>query len=194
MYLGDGCISNHPRSVFRLRITLDAIYPDIAAECAAAMEAVVPGKRSHLLWRRDQRSVEVSTYWKHWTCLIPQYGSGPKHMRRIVLTDWQSRLVTSHVEPLSVASSTATALGSLQRNERATTYDGQRGTRSGIAQRTSCGSSVTRVLAQVFTARAPARLRSPSTAKPRSLVSMSSLVRRADVSCAASSLVVFSPE
>ena len=99
MYLGDGCISNHPRGVFRLRITLDAIYPDIAAECAAAMEAVVPGKRSHLLWRRDQRSVEVSSYWKHWTCLIPQHGSGRKHMRRIVLTDWQSRLVASHVEP-----------------------------------------------------------------------------------------------
>src|SRR5687768_7128162 len=49
MYLGDGCISNHPRGVFHLRITLDAIYPDIAAECAAAMEAVVPGKRPYLL-------------------------------------------------------------------------------------------------------------------------------------------------
>lgn len=99
VYLGDGCISSHPRGVFRLRITLDAIYPDIAAECAAAIEAVVPGKRSHLLWRRDQRSVEVSSYWKHWTCLFPQHGSGRKHMRRIVLTDWQSRLVASHVEP-----------------------------------------------------------------------------------------------
>ena len=65
MYLGDGCISNHPRGVFHLRITLDAIYPDIAAECAAAMEAVVPGKRPYLLWRRDQRAVEVSSYWKH---------------------------------------------------------------------------------------------------------------------------------
>lgn len=99
MYLGDGCISNHPRGVFRLRITLDAIYPDIVAECAEAMEAVVPGKRAHVLRRRGERSVEVSTWWKHWACLFPQHGSGRKHMRRIVLAGWQRGLVASHVEP-----------------------------------------------------------------------------------------------
>ena len=52
IYLGDGCISDHPRGVCRLRITLDAIYPGIAAECATAIEAVAPGKRAHLLRRR----------------------------------------------------------------------------------------------------------------------------------------------
>jgi hypothetical protein len=99
MYLGDGCISEYPRGVGRLRITLDAIYPRIAAECAAAVEAVALGKRAYLLWRRDQRSVEVSSYWKHWYCLIPQHGKGPKHTRRIALADWQRSLVTIHVEP-----------------------------------------------------------------------------------------------
>jgi hypothetical protein len=98
IYLGDGCISDHPRGVSRLRITLDAIYPGIAVECANAIEAVAPGKRAHLLRRRDERSVEVSSYWRHWPCLIPQHGKGPKHMRRIALTDWQRRFVAGHVE------------------------------------------------------------------------------------------------
>ena len=98
MYLGDGCISDHPRGVCRLRITLDAVHPGIAAECISAIEAVVPGKRAHLLKRCDQRSVEVSSYWKHWPCLIPQHGKGRKHMRRITLRDWQRRIVGAHVE------------------------------------------------------------------------------------------------
>jgi hypothetical protein len=97
IYLGDGCISEHARGVRRLRITLDAAYPGIAAECAAAIEAVAPGKRANVLRRRDQRSVEVSSYWKHWPCLIPQHGKGPKHMRRITLCHWQRRIVDVHV-------------------------------------------------------------------------------------------------
>jgi hypothetical protein len=30
MYLGDGCLSSHPRDVYKLRISLDARYPGIA--------------------------------------------------------------------------------------------------------------------------------------------------------------------
>jgi hypothetical protein len=97
MYLGDGCISEHARGVYRLRITLDAAYPGIAAECAAGIEAVAPGKRAHLLSRRDQRAVDVTSYWKHWPCLIPQHGKGRKHLRRITLSDWQRRIVDVHV-------------------------------------------------------------------------------------------------
>ena len=41
-YLGDGCISSHPRGVFRLRIVLDAKYPRIIDEVAAAINAVRP--------------------------------------------------------------------------------------------------------------------------------------------------------
>ncbi len=99
MYLGDGCISAYPRGVWRLRITLDAIYPGIVAECTAAVEAVADGRRAHALRRRDARVVEISNYWKHWPCLIPQHGKGPKHLRRIQLADWQRRIVAAHVEP-----------------------------------------------------------------------------------------------
>jgi len=41
----------------------------------------------------------VSKYWKHWTCLIPQHGPGRKHERRIVLADWQRKIVSRRVEP-----------------------------------------------------------------------------------------------
>jgi hypothetical protein len=39
MYLGDGCLSAHPRGVFKLRISLDARYPrdrprNASARCA----------------------------------------------------------------------------------------------------------------------------------------------------------------
>jgi hypothetical protein len=98
MYLGDGCISHNRRGLARLRITLDSVYPGIVAECARAMDAV-SGGRSHLQARRGERAVEVSKYWKHWTCLIPQHGPGRKHERPILLEDWQVRVVTEQVEP-----------------------------------------------------------------------------------------------
>jgi len=99
LYLGDGCISLHARGVWRLRIALDAIYPGIVAECAAAIEAVAPGKRVGIWRRRDQRSVEVSAYWKHWPLLFPQHGAGAKHLRPIILEPWQEAIVASHPEP-----------------------------------------------------------------------------------------------
>jgi Homeodomain-like domain len=97
IYLGDGCISAYPRGVWRLRITLDAVYPDIVAECARAVEAVAPGRAG--IYRRPRSRVsEVSNYWKHWPCLIPQHGPGRKHTRPITLADWQQRIVSTHAE------------------------------------------------------------------------------------------------
>lgn len=98
LYLGDGYISPCPRSVWRLRITLDAIYPRIVAECATAMREVRSGI-VHVGTRRNDRAVDVSSYWKHWPCLLPQHGKGRKHTRPIVLADWQQRIVTLYVEP-----------------------------------------------------------------------------------------------
>ena len=62
LYLGDGCISTHPRGVFRLRITLDSKYPGIIAECAAAMGAVLPTSKVGVLWHTHQNSAEVSSF------------------------------------------------------------------------------------------------------------------------------------
>jgi hypothetical protein len=40
LYLGDGCISDHPRGVAKLRIFLDLKYPEIIAEAMARIKAM----------------------------------------------------------------------------------------------------------------------------------------------------------
>jgi hypothetical protein len=95
LYLGDGCISRHPREVYRLRVTLDLAYPGIAAECERAISQVLPrGQRVARVARKG--CCDVAAYWKGWPCLFPQHGPGKKHERRIVLMDWQEALVDRH--------------------------------------------------------------------------------------------------
>lgn len=86
LYLGDGCLAEGSRGVYRLRITLDKKYPGIISECCRAAALVLPNKVGYV----DRGSwVEVYSYSKHWVCLFPQHGPGAKHKRPIVLTDWQ---------------------------------------------------------------------------------------------------------
>jgi hypothetical protein len=91
MYLGDGCLSAHPRGVFKLRISLDARYPAIVHECERAIRAVMAGNRVARVrydgWR------ELYAYSKSWPCFFPQHGPGKKHQREIVLSPWQRQLV-----------------------------------------------------------------------------------------------------
>ena len=44
--------------------------------------------------------VEVSAYSKSWPCLFPQHGEGKKHLRRIVLENWQAEIVDRHPDLL----------------------------------------------------------------------------------------------
>ena len=89
LYLGDGCISRAPR-VYRLRIALDGIYPEIVEECRVAMSKVLPNRV--LVQRTASRAMEVNAYSKSWPHLFPQHGPGPKHLRRIFLADWQREI------------------------------------------------------------------------------------------------------
>jgi len=76
--------------VFRLRIATCDAYPEIMAECEAAMRAVMPGNRVGRV--RRSGCTELYSNSKHWPCLFPQHGPGRKHLRRIALEPWQSRL------------------------------------------------------------------------------------------------------
>jgi hypothetical protein len=91
LYLGDGCLSGHPRDVFKLRVSLDARYPGVMEECADAIREVMPGSRVNSVnygtW------FEFYSYSKSWPCLFPQHGLGKKHERPIRLTAWQWELV-----------------------------------------------------------------------------------------------------
>lgn len=91
MYLGDGYIAAHPRGVYGLRFSLDARYPAIIDECAAAIRQVAPTNRVGSVSRTTW--IEVYCWSKGWPCLFPQHGPGKKHERSIALTDWQRKLV-----------------------------------------------------------------------------------------------------
>jgi hypothetical protein len=96
LYLGDGCISRDPRT-YRIRIFLDAKYPQIITNCAAALEAICPDKVAHL--GRKPGCIEVGMSWNHWPCVFPQHGPGRKHLRPIQLVPWQEELVAAHRQP-----------------------------------------------------------------------------------------------
>ena len=91
LYLGDGCISAHPRGVFALRIVLDIAYPGIIDEAVAAIEDVIRAPAGR--WLAPKNCVQVYGYSKSWPWLFPQHGLGKKHLRPIELEDWQVDLV-----------------------------------------------------------------------------------------------------
>ena len=107
IYLGDGCISAHPRGVYRLRIFLDAGYPGIIDEVSQAIGDATPrnavgryDRRSAMTGASAKTIVELSSYSRAWPCLFPQHGPGLKHTRPIVLTDWQRELAGRDPRPL----------------------------------------------------------------------------------------------
>jgi hypothetical protein len=95
LYLGDGCINEVKENVFKLRITLDLKYPGIIEECMTAILAVRGAAAGKVL---RVGCFEVYSYWKHWHCLFPQHGAGPKHHRRIELEDWQFVSTRAHLD------------------------------------------------------------------------------------------------
>ncbi|KJY46887.1 helix-turn-helix domain-containing protein [Streptomyces sp. A1547] len=94
LYLGDGCISPHPRGGHHLRIACADAWPGLIELCRAAITAVRPDHKVYVLQR--QGCVAVTSYGRHWTCLFPQHGPGKKHERRIVLEGWQQEILDAH--------------------------------------------------------------------------------------------------
>jgi len=89
-YLGDGCVSRHRRT-YALRIATTDIYPVIRQECIAAISKVMPENKVGVN-TSPQGCSEVTCYSNHWPCLLPHGDGGVKHLRKIILTDWQHQL------------------------------------------------------------------------------------------------------
>ena len=96
LYLGDGCLSMHRKGVYALRIACGDAYPRLIDEAEAALVEVHPSRPVHRVQAVGYTS--VVSYWKHWPCLFPQHGPGPKHRRRIELAAWQREIVAEHPE------------------------------------------------------------------------------------------------
>jgi len=97
LYLGDGYVARHARGVYRLRITLDDSYPGIIEDAVGAITRLAGRARTMM---RSDNCVEVSSYWRQWPCHLPQHGAGLKHLRRIVLANWQEELADRWPQPL----------------------------------------------------------------------------------------------
>ncbi|MEE1942201.1 hypothetical protein V1L54_22840 [Streptomyces sp. TRM 70361] len=95
LYLGDGCVSSHPRRSGRyLRIACANTWPGLITECAEAITAVLPDRSACRM--QAEGCVMVTSYGHHWLCLFPQHGPGRKHERRIALAPWQRKVVGRH--------------------------------------------------------------------------------------------------
>ncbi|MEF3115736.1 transcriptional regulator [Streptomyces chrestomyceticus] len=94
LYLGDGCISPHPRGGFVMRIACADAWPGLIDACRTAVLRAGTGNSVCLV--RKQGCVMVSCYSAHWPCLFPQHGPGKKHDRPIVLEPWQQHIVDAH--------------------------------------------------------------------------------------------------
>jgi hypothetical protein len=94
LYLGDGCLSALKKDVYSLRIACDDKYLRLINEAAAAVAALHPSRPVHRVQAVGYTA--VLSYWKHWPCLFPQHGPGPKYRRRIELAEWQREIVSAH--------------------------------------------------------------------------------------------------
>jgi hypothetical protein len=96
LYLGDGSIV---RKTSRLEIALDARYPSIVEACALSMRTLHPQARANIRAKTESCMI-VNSYGRHWLTLFPQHGPGRKHLRRIVLADWQRALIIADPTPM----------------------------------------------------------------------------------------------
>ncbi|MEV6207788.1 helix-turn-helix domain-containing protein [Kitasatospora sp. NPDC051914] len=94
LYLGDGCLSEGRRGVYALRIACGDAWPGLIDECERAVRAVLP--TSAVLRVPAPGCTSVVSTGKHWPCLFPQHGPGPKHLRPIRLAGWQQSVVSAH--------------------------------------------------------------------------------------------------
>jgi hypothetical protein len=81
------------RNVWKLRISLDSKYPGIIGRAKRGISDVAARTAGEI---KRPGCVEIYSNWKHWLCLFPQHGPGPKHRRPITLEPWQVELVTGH--------------------------------------------------------------------------------------------------
>lgn len=98
LYLGDGTVSRHRRDVWRMRIVCCDWYPHLMDLCEVAIRTVMP---SNVVGRTQREGcVEIGSSSKHWPCLFPQVGPGPKHTRKIELAPWQLAITRAHPREL----------------------------------------------------------------------------------------------
>jgi hypothetical protein len=94
LYLGDGHIARGRRDVYVLSVACSDDWPGLLAAARAVMADVMPA--SSVFCVRQSGCTMVKSASKHWPCLFPQHGPGPKHRRKIELEKWQVAIVQKY--------------------------------------------------------------------------------------------------
>jgi hypothetical protein len=95
-YLGDGNVMHRPPNGWTLRIACDQRYPAIIDEITTAAAATFPGGRPTRRAASTGASDVIDICHPGIGPAFPQHGPGRKHLRPIVLTDWQRELTHEH--------------------------------------------------------------------------------------------------
>ena len=95
-YLGDGHVTHRPPGTWSLRIACDRKYTRIIEEIMAATSATFPGRRPTRFPASGGASDVVAICHPAVGRAFPQHAPGRKHLRPIILADWQLQLTHAH--------------------------------------------------------------------------------------------------
>lgn len=95
LYLGDGCLTILPRTV-KLAISVDLKYPKLNNDICNSINTIF-SKKPSILPKRSKgkltKGIDIAIYHNNLQILFPQHGLGKKHLRSIILTDWQKSII-----------------------------------------------------------------------------------------------------
>jgi transcriptional regulator with XRE-family HTH domain len=97
-YLGDGTVCIQKGAW--LQVVNDRRYPQISREIRKSMEITFPGRLSRSCSSTGGESDVLAISHPAVVKAFPQHGPGRKHLRSIILTDWQLELTHAHPEAL----------------------------------------------------------------------------------------------
>jgi hypothetical protein len=92
VYLGDGCLNVQSEGSAGVVVVLDSAYPGIIAEVEMAIVRVFPDTSVRRYSRLGTAGIELKARHPALPFAFPQHGPGRKHLREIVLVDWQLEL------------------------------------------------------------------------------------------------------
>jgi hypothetical protein len=97
-YLGDGTI--HAQKGMSLHVVNDRRYPGVSSEILKAMARTFRGRSPRVHPSSSGESDILCISHPAIVRAFPQHGAGRKHLRSIVLADWQLELTHAHPESL----------------------------------------------------------------------------------------------
>lgn len=96
LYLADGSISHFPRTK-RLRISLHSENNKEQIERAVkCLQLLFPENNVSIFKKGKSNCVDVSVYNSKLDQYFPQHGSGRKHDRVLILTNWQDEIIKKY--------------------------------------------------------------------------------------------------